>query len=56
MYIIITEFGDMFYSNAISNEELSACEDGYLDLINISNERPKQYVDGEWRELKKWDS
>ena len=55
MYIIITEFQDIRYAENITDEELAACDDGILDVIDIVGDTPKRYSDGEWHELERWE-
>lgn len=49
MYLMIFEDGTIRKSSAYSDSEINACDDGYMDLIDISNpEHLLTYYDSSW--------
>ena len=51
-YIIITEDGQTYQSNIVTEDDKNACDDGYLDVINT--ELMRKYYKGEWHALEVW--
>ncbi len=51
-YIIITDDGNIFKSHDLTEDELSACDDGSLVIIDI--EKMKYYFDSKWVSLDSW--
>jgi len=57
MYIIIWEDGTAKRARDVGQDELSACEDGYMQIIDITTpDQPREYADGEWRLLEDWNA
>lgn len=50
MYIYIFEDCSIKYLTEISDNDLDACDDGLLTIIDIGQHGkiPKTYIDGEW--------
>ena len=51
-YIMITEDGQTYQSNIVTEDDKNACDDGYLDVINT--ELMRKYYKGEWHALEVW--
>lgn len=56
MYIITTEFGDVFYAEKVGQTELEDCEDGGIDIVDVEN--LTRYIGGDdgWMKLEAWES
>ena len=49
MYLIIMDDGIIAKIKKYSNAEINACNDGYINLIDINDLKdPKSYHKGEW--------
>lgn len=49
MYLLIMEDGSVFKMKEYSKDDLIACDDGFMSMINISDVGdPKIYIDGKW--------
>lgn len=57
MYIIITEFGEIFQAETITQNEKMACDSGDISIVNTEDmtEFLRSY-DKEWQPLEKWDN
>jgi hypothetical protein len=52
MFMIIFEDGTVKRLPSVANDDISACDDGYCQLIDISHESvPKEYLKGEWVDI-----
>ena len=51
-----TEDQQVFSSDNVTDSDLSACDDGYLDVIDTAGDEPKQYSNGKWHKLLEWGS
>ena len=52
MFIMIHESGDMVRIAELTEGDLSAADDGVVDLLDVSDvTAPKRYIEGEWREI-----
>lgn len=53
MYIIVFEDGTLAKTDGVSEDLENACIDGFVDIIDISdNEDPKNLWNGRWNEIK----
>lgn len=49
MYIMIHESGDMVLLKELTKDDLAAADDGYVDLIDVSQaDEPLRYFDEGW--------
>lgn len=49
MYLMIMEDGSVVKGEAYTEDELNSCDDGYMELIDISKPKePKSYYRGKW--------
>ncbi len=55
MYLYIFEDSSVyFHTGEISQEDYDQCDDGYIDIIDISDPKnPKQYYKSKWHEIPK---
>lgn len=52
MYLMIHESGDMVRIKELTENDISAADDGLVDLLDVSEaDNPKRYDEGEWHEL-----
>jgi hypothetical protein len=51
MFLVILESGEIRKAEQVMDEDLDACDDGILDLVNLNNDVPMQYCNGEWHEV-----
>jgi hypothetical protein len=51
MYIIIFEDGTIRRTETVEADVLSAADDNYCDVLDVTPDVPLQYVQGEWKEL-----
>jgi hypothetical protein len=52
MYLFMLDDGEIRRGSVIQEGDLSACDDGILDIVDISNpDNPLRYFDGKWQEL-----
>jgi len=50
MYLLIFEDGSIKKTNEITEDDKNSSEDGYVDIIDISNQNePKYFFVGEWK-------
>ena len=55
MYIIIWEDGTVKSAQNVGKDDLTACNDEYMQIIDITTpDQPREYVDGDWRVLLDW--
>jgi len=52
MYLLIFEDGALGYVTKITDELTDACDDGILEIVDISAAEPLQFYDGEWIDIK----
>jgi len=52
-YIIITEFGDVFKANEITEQDLRASDDGILTIIDITT-KCTHVLDTKWEAIKEY--
>lgn len=52
-YIMISEDGSLYKAVGVREEELLACIDGYLSILDM--ETLKEYFNGEWVDIGSWD-
>lgn len=56
MYLFIHEDGHVQKVSKVGDDDLQACEDGYLDVIDISdNQNPRRRIGGAWEEVESAD-
>jgi hypothetical protein len=56
MFLIIFEDGEVKRAAHLSEGDEQSAEDGYLDLIDISDPTsPKRFISGEWGEVEELD-
>jgi len=48
MYLFIFEDGSLAKSLTVDDEDYKSADEGYLDIINVTNDQPVQYHDGDW--------
>ena len=53
MYYLITDDGTVYCSGIIKDDEKEAVDNGYLSIID--SETGKEYYNGKWEEVKKWN-
>lgn len=53
-YIIISEDGEAFKSNTISDTDKQLCDDGVLEIIDVVT--GKTYFEDRWMDLDLWKS
>lgn len=53
MYLIIMEDGEIIRSSTYSKEDLRACKEGILDIIDISDPECPTYYNGRWKPVHK---
>lgn len=52
MYILIFEDGHVAKANVVTESDLDACDQGVLDVVDISDpSNPKRYDASEWHPL-----
>ena len=51
MYLIILEDSEIRRASTVTVGDLSACEDGLIDIIDLGSAMPKQYYNGEWNDI-----
>lgn len=52
MYLMIHESGDMVRLKELTENDISAANDGLVDLLDVSEaNNPKHYNEGAWHEL-----
>jgi len=57
MYIIIWEDGTAKRAQEVGPDELAACDDGCMQIIDITMpDQPREYLGGEWQVLKDWNA
>ena len=56
MYIYLFEDGEIRKGTIFNDSESEACDDGILDVIDISGDIPKQYLSGKWHDIDSIDS
>lgn len=49
MYLFILDDWSTYKSNSVLDEELEACDDGYLSIIDMETQR--EYNGGEWQDI-----
>jgi hypothetical protein len=53
MFLMIHESGDMVRIESLTDGDLSAADDGVVELLDVSEAgNPKRYNEGEWHEIK----
>ena len=55
MFLIIDEAGTVMRTEGITDNDLSACDDGYISIIDISGNQPVQFFDGDWHGINNWE-
>jgi hypothetical protein len=49
IYLVIFEDGEVRKTSMLQDEDLQSCDDGVLDVIDITNPKdPVNYVNGMW--------
>ena len=56
MFLLIFEDGAIAKAETLSDAELDMCDDGYVDIINITPPEPKLYYKEEWHNIRSVDS
>lgn len=57
MYIVIFENGQIMKSSRVNNVDFEYCDDGILDIIDISlKDNPRYYLQGDWHEVESLDT
>ena len=51
MFLIILEDSEIRLCNTVSNDDLAACDDGIIDIINLNTDKPMQYYNGDWHDI-----
>jgi hypothetical protein len=52
MYLFIFEDGHICKNDSYEEDDISACDEGYLTLIDISDPaKPKEYYDSKWTDV-----
>ena len=51
MYLIIFEDGTLSKTDVLNDEDLESHEAGFLDILYISDNEPKEYHNGEWFDI-----
>ena len=51
MYIYIFEDGEVKKGDTFGHGDMDSCDDGILDVIDISGDQPMQYYDNEWHDI-----
>jgi hypothetical protein len=52
MYLFIFEDGHICKHDSYEEDDIAACDEGYLTLIDISNSsKPKEYYDSKWTDI-----
>lgn len=55
MYLLQLEFDELHKAETISDSDKKAADEGILTIVDISTpQNPKEYIDGQWVELKSW--
>ena len=54
MFILVTEDGVIFKSEAITENDRLSCDAGILDIIDTDGMRT--YYENQWHELEEWDN
>lgn len=53
MYFFITEDGEVFKGETVTDDDKHACDAGILEIVNT--EDATTYHDGQWHPLRSWD-
>ncbi len=51
MFLLILEDGSIRKTASVSDETLSACDDGYCSVINLNTDQPMDFHKGEWADI-----
>jgi len=51
MYLLIHEDGSLQTTVELTNDVFEAADDGCVDIIDITGEKPFQYYQGEWHKI-----
>jgi hypothetical protein len=49
------EDGEMLKTPEITEGDLSAADDGLIDLVDLHEENPKRYYAEEWHAIESWE-
>jgi len=55
MYLIMTEFNEMYYAEHISKSDESACADGIVSIFNLEPNIPTEFDGEQWNEIPRWE-
>lgn len=50
-YLFIFEDGQVMKADKVTDDEFVSCDNGILDVIDISGDEPMQYLNDGWHEL-----
>lgn len=53
MYILISEDGEVFKCEKLTEDDFNAADGGILNIIDVSGD-PDEYYDGKWTGVKQW--
>ena len=53
-YILTTEDGSNYTTDNISEDEKSACDDGYLSIINVVT--MTEFIARKWHPMARWET
>jgi len=51
MYLIILEDSEIRRADTISDDDLAACDNGLIDIVDLGGEMPKDYYNGKWNDI-----
>jgi len=61
MYLIIDTFGASYFSETVTEDDLRAASDSYLDIYDITRpDKPRRFIQipdngpHEWADVEKW--
>lgn len=55
MYMIVYEDLNVEYTDSMDDDLIEAADYGYLSIIDIDQDPPKEYYNGEWHELELYE-
>jgi len=51
MYLLIHEDGSLQTAEKLEEDIFKSADDGYVDIIDVSNKEPLQYYENEWHKI-----
>jgi len=53
MFLIIFEDGGLTVAETIDDDTFTSADDGYIDIVDITNDEPLKYHQNKWHKIDK---